>query len=287
MKIHIAIEANLYIESCCFLATSSFELLSTLLPDASSEDITLLLQIQQNTNAYGLCEFFVHSPSKKFEDILSFIKTLSPKTFLYYYHNESIPMNQITIESDSEILYFRDFLIDSIQKIGSWISSQSPAFNYEPFCDTIYNLLKTKPPLEAAQDYMGKRFARISDYQSFYFVPSQFACCHPMRFFNDSTLMLLVPTTPVVQSLPIDEMSMILKIIGDPTRLAIMKLLKSKAMYGKEIADALSIKAPTITHHIEQLNRIKLLHMEQIGQIKYYSLNQLKFDTLLESLKNI
>lgn len=88
------------------------------------------------------------------------------------------------------------------------------------------------------------------------------------------------------EELLLQQIERIMKIIGDNTRLKIIRLLSSESLYGKEIADRLGVKAPTITHHITQLLDVGLLHVEQIAQIKYFSLNHKKYDTFIKELKN-
>lgn len=284
ININISIESNLFIETCCYLGNTSLETLATILENLNQDEFNLLSDIKKQSNPYFLCEFFTHSPDKSFEGVIKFMDDLSLKYFIYYYNNENVLYDDITINSESEVIFLKSTLNKILIQISNYINEFLEPHIYANASQEIFDNLKKASPLEVAQEYMGKRFARVSDYMEYYFIPSKYFENQPMRFFNDNCLVLITPLTPIESKFSLEEMSTILKIIGDPTRLSIMTLLKEKAMYGKEIADMLDMKAPTITHHIDQLNKINLLYTEQIGQIKYFSLNRKKFSSLLNSL---
>lgn len=284
ININISIESNLFIETCCYLGNTSLDSLTNIFKNLNQTELNVLSDIKKQSNPCFLCEFFTHSPDKSFDGVVKFINDLSLKSFIYYYNNENIPYKDITINSESEIIFLKSTLNKILIQISNYINAFLDPHIYTTASQEIFDNLKKASPLEVAQEYMGKRFARVSDYTEYYFVPSKYFESQPMRFFNDTCLLLITPLTPIESKFSLDEISTILKIIGDPTRLSIMTLLKEKAMYGKEIADILDIKAPTITHHIDQLNKINLLYTEQIGQIKYFSLNRKKFASLLNSL---
>lgn len=66
----------------------------------------------------------------------------------------------------------------------------------------------------------------------------------------------------------------LLKAIDDPTRLAMLRLLRARHRYGKELADELQISAGTASYHIDKLISARLLRVEHAqGRRFYYSIN--------------
>ena len=66
----------------------------------------------------------------------------------------------------------------------------------------------------------------------------------------------------------------LLKTISDPNRLAILRLLRQKPRYGKELAGELSIGAPTASYHLDKLMRANLVRLElSHGRRFYYAVN--------------
>lgn len=61
------------------------------------------------------------------------------------------------------------------------------------------------------------------------------------------------------------------KAIADPARIRILSLLASERRNGREIAKALSLSEPTITHHMAVLKRVGLVTVEKVGTSHIYS----------------
>lgn len=68
-------------------------------------------------------------------------------------------------------------------------------------------------------------------------------------------------------------MNNLFKALNDPTRRRILDLLKEKDMPAGEIAEYFDISKPSISHHLELLNKADLVEKERDGQFIYYSLN--------------
>lgn len=64
-----------------------------------------------------------------------------------------------------------------------------------------------------------------------------------------------------------------LKALGDSTRFSIINLLNEKPYYLKELADALKLTSPTISHHMDELLQASLVKITTKGRRIYYSLN--------------
>ena len=65
----------------------------------------------------------------------------------------------------------------------------------------------------------------------------------------------------------------IFKALNDDTRREILEILKKKDLTAGEIADNFNISKPSISHHLDILQRADLITSEKKGQFIHYSLN--------------
>ncbi|HEY4875088.1 MAG TPA: autorepressor SdpR family transcription factor [Puia sp.] len=79
-------------------------------------------------------------------------------------------------------------------------------------------------------------------------------------------------------------MNLIFKALNDPTRRAILELLKNKDMTAGEIADKFHISWPSVSHHLALLKRAGLVVSIKEGQFVYYSINTTVMDEMLKWL---
>ena len=69
-------------------------------------------------------------------------------------------------------------------------------------------------------------------------------------------------------------MDEIFKVLGDPTRLRIVKMLAENGeVCVCKIVDELGMNQPAISQHMAKLKQVKLLHSRKEGQWIHYSLN--------------
>lgn len=78
----------------------------------------------------------------------------------------------------------------------------------------------------------------------------------------------------------IEERAQLLKVIADATRLRILGLLAEESRSGKELAEALDLTAPTISHHMRRLTSAGIVSEERDAQRHVYSLNANLLGTL-------
>ncbi|WP_284141695.1 MULTISPECIES: metalloregulator ArsR/SmtB family transcription factor [unclassified Virgibacillus] len=71
----------------------------------------------------------------------------------------------------------------------------------------------------------------------------------------------------------VTETAVLMKLLGDPTRLAIVSLLQSKTRCVCELVGGLEMSQPAISQHLRKLRDAKIVKEERRGQWKYYSLN--------------
>ncbi|MDF2547877.1 MAG: regulatory protein ArsR [Anaerosolibacter sp.] len=155
------------------------------------------------------------------------------------------------------------------------------------YSESIANVsmeLKSKVPLDVAQEMMGKKFKRVYDFRTYYFVPAYFYNARPMRTFHHQAQILIYP----VQQVNIYDKNRIataLRIIGDNTRLEIIQKLSQRPMFGKELAKELGIVTSTVSHHLDQLRSIGLIHEERDKNTKYFSINRKEYHQLCDAMK--
>src|SRR5512136_1923591 len=82
------------------------------------------------------------------------------------------------------------------------------------------------------------------------------------------------------------ESETVFKALADPTRQAILQLLKKKDLTPSDLLEQIQVSQPTLSHHLDILKRANLIEGVREGQYIRYSLNmtifQLAVDYLLE-----
>src|ERR687897_1743134 len=75
-----------------------------------------------------------------------------------------------------------------------------------------------------------------------------------------------------MDSVRLEEVSLLFKALADPARLRILGLLAERAHAGHELADRLALTPPTISHHMRRLVAARLVDVEPEAQSRIYSL---------------
>lgn len=81
----------------------------------------------------------------------------------------------------------------------------------------------------------------------------------------------------------VKRLSHALKAIADPTRIKILRLLKSRPMCTCEVMVALNLTEPNASHHLNLLERNDIVKSEKMGRWVFYSLQQ----SILRNMANI
>lgn len=167
------------------------------------------------------------------------------------------------------------FEIDAHPAFNLKIGEIKASGQYEEVIASFKEGMLYRHPLSFAQEQMGKPFWNIADYREYEFLITYFLSPYKLRLMNGEKMIYVhsLLRKNNGEDLHPDILSERLKIIGDPTRLKILKMLYMKPMYGKEIADALSLTTATVSHHLDALRQQGLINMEQVKQIKYFSTN--------------
>ena len=82
-------------------------------------------------------------------------------------------------------------------------------------------------------------------------------------------------------------MNTLFKALNDPTRRAILELLKEKDLTAGEIADQFHISKPSISHHLDLLKQADLVNAEKQGQFIYYTINTTVMDEMIKWLMQL
>lgn len=79
-----------------------------------------------------------------------------------------------------------------------------------------------------------------------------------------------------LQVLPVDEAQVLARffqVLADPTRVRIVKALAERRWCVSELADALDMDQPAISHQLKYLRRLHLVEWEKDGRHVYYTLD--------------
>jgi DNA-binding transcriptional ArsR family regulator len=165
------------------------------------------------------------------------------------------------------------------QEIQSDLNNQAAEF---------HKSLNDRHPLSYSQALMGKPFWNIADYKVYEFIPVYFLSPIRFRLMDDKTQIMVqsIYRIPVDPSKIGSELAQVMKILGDPTRIKILQMLFMRPQYGKEIADAIGVTTPTVSHHLDALYNKGLINMEQHKQIKYFSTNLQTIRKWLNTMEN-
>ena len=82
-------------------------------------------------------------------------------------------------------------------------------------------------------------------------------------------------------------MNNLFKALSDPTRRAILEILRESDLSASDIADNFNISKPSISHHLSILHQAELVLRERRGQQIFYSLNTTVFQQVIEWIYNL
>lgn len=86
-------------------------------------------------------------------------------------------------------------------------------------------------------------------------------------------------------AIDIDRASIVLKLLGDKTRLTMVKLLENHECCVCEFVDIFDMSQPAISQHLRKLKDVELVKEERRGQWIFYSLNKSnKYYPFIENL---
>lgn len=79
-------------------------------------------------------------------------------------------------------------------------------------------------------------------------------------------------------------MNHIFKALNDPTRRAILEMLRDKDLTAGEIAGQFDMSWPSVSHHLDLLRKAGLVVAQKEGQYVYYSINTTVMEDMFQWL---
>lgn len=134
---------------------------------------------------------------------------------------------------------------------------------------------------------IGRARKFFSGYREYYVIPSYFVS--PQRcisVFSGDRLYVVFDcrVTRDKREALLDELSAILKVIDDKSRMEILRILVGNKSYGKAISDMVGISTPTVSHHLDILKQAGFVKEEKIRNIKYFYANKEKLKKVIDDI---
>ncbi len=127
----------------------------------------------------------------------------------------------------------------------------------------------------------------FSGYKEYYIIPSYFVSPQRcIRIFSGDKLYVVFDcrVTRDKREALLDELSTILKVIDDKSRMEILRLLVNNKNYGKALSDLVGISTPTVSHHLDILKQAGFVKEEKIRNIKYFYADKEKLKKVIEDI---
>ncbi len=214
--------------------------------------------------------------NQNLEQLIQKISINNMKLYQSYFENPK-PLFDEVISLAEVIFYHADFRNLFDLKILTDIKKR--------YDDSI-TALEHRHPLSYSQSLMGKSFYNIADWSEYEFLYSYMLYPYKLRLMDQTRniMMLSLYDRDKTDEEQLNEIKHGVKLISDPTRLSILRMIYANPMFGKEIAETLSLTTATVSHHLDVLRKEGLIHIERDKNTKYYSTNQRQFDKLITLL---
>jgi len=222
---------------------------------------------------------------------IELIKTATIKEFeLYTKENGIIDTKQFLMYIDSPRTFF-DPLLKLVHVVFEHKSFKNMyttevmdkiKYHYTMLDET----LEKRHPLSYAQSVMGKSFYNIADWDTYEFLYIYTIYPYKLRLMDEHQNIMVITVLDRIwdDKTYLEKIQKQMKLVADPTRMSILKLIYSNPMFGKELAEALSLTTATVSHHLEQMRLEGLIHVERNKNTKYYSTNQRNLHTLMKEV---
>jgi DNA-binding transcriptional ArsR family regulator len=248
------------------------------------------------------------------EAFLNHIENSDVVDFFFYILNEEIDKSKISRAFEEVKERYK------IQEKLKWLIDDNHLMdffqNYEDIKKKTVKILKTilrrgfdekllksqermTEGIEYIKNYMGKdsidsALEKISGrprkffagFREYNIIPSYFVSPRFIRIFSGDKLYVVFDcrvTRDKTQAM-LDELSTILKVIDDKSRLEMLKILVNNKSYGKAIADVIGISTPTVSHHLDILKQAGFVKEEKIRNIKYFYADKEKLKNVIDDL---
>jgi DNA-binding transcriptional ArsR family regulator len=248
------------------------------------------------------------------EAFLNHIENMEIEDFFYYILNEEIEKAKISkafvevkerykiqekikwlVEDEQLMTFFQNYedvkiktvqILRTIDKLGfaeKLLKSQERIESGIEYIKTFLGKETIDSMLEKVSGRPRKFFTGFREYN---IIPSYFVSPRLVRAFSGDRLYVVFDcrvTRDKTQAM-LDELSSILKVIDDKSRLEILKILVNGKSYGKAIADVVGISTPTVSHHLDILKKAGFVKQEKIRNIKYFYADKEKLKNVIDDL---
>lgn len=149
------------------------------------------------------------------------------------------------------------------------------------------NLFLGKDSIETVLEKIsGRPRKSFLGYKEYNIIPSYFVSPRFIRIYSGDKLFVVFDcrVTRDKKEALLDELSNILKVIDDKSRMEILRILVNNKSYGKALSDIIGISTPTVSHHLEILKQAGFVKEEKIRNIKYFTADKEKLKIVIEDI---
>lgn len=147
---------------------------------------------------------------------------------------------------------------------------------------------KDKDNVESILEKISGRPRKLfSGYKEYYIIPSYFISPERcIRIFSKDKLYVVFDCRLTIDKKEalLDELSTILKVIDDKSRMEILRMLVNNKSYGKALSDQVGISTPTVSHHLDILKQAGFIEEEKIRNIKYFYADKEKLKKVIDDI---
>lgn len=266
-------------------------------------------------NGIELLNFVLDSGElKDMSAFLQHLQEIDIVDFFYYILNEQIEKSKISkafveikerykiqekikwpIDDEQLVNFFQDFeniksstirLLNSIVNSGFQQKLEGIQDRIDAGAEYIDSYIGKDTIDSALEKISGRPKKFFSGFREYNIIPSYFVSPRFIRVFSGERLYVVFDcrVTGDKSQAMLEELSTILKIIDDKSRLEILKILVNNKSYGKAIADIVGISTPTVSHHLDILKQAGFVKEEKIRNIKYFYADKEKLKNVIEDL---
>ncbi|HYE09135.1 MAG TPA: winged helix-turn-helix domain-containing protein [Patescibacteria group bacterium] len=145
-----------------------------------------------------------------------------------------------------------------------------------------------KDSVESALEKISGRPRKLfSGYKEYCIIPSYFVSPQRcIRIFSGDKLYVVFDcrVTRDKREALLEELSKILKVIDDKSRMEILRILVNNKNYGKALSDLVGISTPTVSHHLDILKQAGFIQEEKIRNIKYFYADKEKLKKVIDDI---
>lgn len=127
----------------------------------------------------------------------------------------------------------------------------------------------------------------FTGYKDYCIIPSYFVSPQRcIRIFSGGRLFVVFDcrVTRDKREALLDELSNILKVIDDKSRMEMLRILVNNKSYGKALSDLVGISTPTVSHHLDILKQAGFIKEEKIRNIKYFYADKEKLKKVIDDI---